>query len=187
MKAVNADVRIGGALAPRGVDKPGTGRDTQSPGRFLEGLGEAYRASGREQPPLDGLSDHPYPESSAVGARPGEPARAARRSGWRSTDPRELVRSAFGADLPNLYAPSLGVETAVPEAKRGLYEGTEPAETVDEQTQADFYRRALELAACQEGVAGILLFTLPTTSPCSPASSRASTTSTGRPRRASNR
>jgi hypothetical protein len=46
----------------------------------------------------------------------------------------------------------------VPEAKRGLYEGTEPAQTVDEQTQADYYRRALELAACQEGVAGILLF-----------------------------
>ena len=38
----------------------------QSPVRFLEGLGEAYRASGREAPPLDGFAYHPYPESSAV-------------------------------------------------------------------------------------------------------------------------
>ena len=28
----------------------------------------------------------------------------------------------------------------------------------DEQTQADFYRRAMELAACQQNVAGLLLF-----------------------------
>ena len=32
------------------------------------------------------------------------------------------------------------------------------ASPVDEATQADFYRRALELASCQEGVVGLLLF-----------------------------
>jgi hypothetical protein len=31
-------------------------------------------------------------------------------------------------------------------------------DAVDEETQADFYRRALELASCQEGVVGLLLF-----------------------------
>jgi hypothetical protein len=157
-KAASADVRIwAGALAPRGVDKPGTGRDTQSPGRFLEGLGEAHRASGRDRPPLDGLAYHPYPESSAVppvqANAPGGKAIGLAEHGRL----RELVRGAFGSDLPVLYA-ELGVETPVPAAKQGLYEGSEPAETVDEQTQADFYRRALELAACQEGVVGMLLF-----------------------------
>jgi hypothetical protein len=158
VKAANADVRIwGGALAPRGVDKPGTGRDTQSPGRFLEGLGEAYRASGREKPPLDGLAYHPYPESSAIAPDQANPP-GGKAIGLAEHDRlRELVRSAFGSDLPILYA-ELGVETAVPESKQSLYEGTEPAQTVDEQTQADYYRRALELAACQKGVAGILLF-----------------------------
>jgi hypothetical protein len=39
-----------------------------------------------------------------------------------------------------------------------LYEGSEPAKPVDESTQADFYRRAIALAACQPDVAGILLF-----------------------------
>ena len=158
VKAANADVRIwGGALAPRGVDKPGTGRDTQSPGRFLQGLGEAYRASGREKPPLDGLAYHPYPESSAIAPDQANPP-GGKAIGLAEHDRlRELVRSAFGSDLPILYA-ELGVETAVPESKQSLYEGTEPAQTVDEQTQADYYRRALELAACQKGVAGILLF-----------------------------
>ena len=42
--------------------------------------------------------------------------------------------------------------------RRRLYEGEEPGAPVDEATQADFYRRAIELAACQENVAGLLLF-----------------------------
>jgi hypothetical protein len=157
-KAVSADVRIwGGALAPRGVDRPGTGRDTQSPGRFLEGLGDAYRASGRETPPLDGFAFHPYPESSAV--PPDRPNPAAGKAIGLADHARlrDLVVGAFGVDLPILYS-ELGVETVVPEAKRGLYEGSEPAEPVDERTQADYYRRALELAACQENVRGLLLF-----------------------------
>ena len=64
---------------------------------------------------------------------------------------------AFGRELPVLYS-ELGVETTVPAGKAALYEGSEPASTVDEATQADYYRRAIELAACQEGVAGLLLF-----------------------------
>ncbi len=157
-KAAETEVRIwGGALAPRGVDLPRTGRDTQSPERFLEGLGAAYRASGRETPPLDGFAFHPYPESSAV--PPDRPNPSGAKAIGLADDERlrHLVRDAFGADLPLLYS-ELGVETEVPEAKRGLYGGDEAVETVDEQTQADYYRRALELAACQENVVGILLF-----------------------------
>jgi hypothetical protein len=56
-----------------------------------------------------------------------------------------------------LYS-ELGVETTIPPAKAGLYEGEEPGRPVDESTQAAFYRRAIELAACQENVAGLLLF-----------------------------
>ena len=55
LKAASPDVRVwGGALAPRGVDRPNTGRDTLSPTRFLRDLGEAYRASGRTLPVMDG-------------------------------------------------------------------------------------------------------------------------------------
>ena len=70
---------------------------------------------------------------------------------------RPLLDEAFGPGLPVLYS-ELGVETAIPAEKASLYSGEEPGAPVDEPTQADFYRRAIELAACQENVAGLLLF-----------------------------
>ena len=59
----------GGALAPRGIDRPYTGRDTISPTRFLRELGEAYRKSSRAEPIMDGFSFHPYPLNSSVAGR----------------------------------------------------------------------------------------------------------------------
>ncbi len=56
-----------------------------------------------------------------------------------------------------LYS-ELGVETAIPAAKASLYAGEEPGKPVDEETQATYYRDAIALAACQEDVAGLLLF-----------------------------
>ena len=157
-KSAAGGVRIwGGALAPRGVDRPGTGRDTQSPGRFLRGLGAAHRASGRARPPLDGFAFHPYPASSQVPPDRPHP-RGAKALGLADHDRlRTLVRDAFGHDLPLLYS-ELGVETAIPPGKRRHYDGVEPGRPVDEATQAYYYRRALELAACQSGVVGMLLF-----------------------------
>ena len=158
-KDADADVRIwGGALAPRGVDRPGTGRDTQSPTRFIRDLGTAYRASGRDEPPLDGFAFHPYPESSQV--PPDRPTATA--SDWilladYEEKLRPLLDDAFGPGLPVLYS-ELGVESAVPAPKRALYTGTEVAKPVDEATQADYYARAIRLAGCQDGVEGLLLF-----------------------------
>ena len=68
-----------------------------------------------------------------------------------------LLAEAFGRGLPVLYS-ELGVETVIPPAKASLYEGTEPGKPVDEATQADYYRRAIELASCQKDVVGLLLF-----------------------------
>ena len=84
-KGVDEDVRIwGGALAPRGIDRPGTGRDTHSPTTFIRDLGAAYRASGRDAPPLDGFAFHPYPASSSIPPdRPTDPRRS--RSSWPTT------------------------------------------------------------------------------------------------------
>ena len=68
-----------------------------------------------------------------------------------------MLAEAFGRSLPVLYS-ELGVETVIPAEKASLYEGAEPGRPVDEATQADYYRRAIELAACQENVVGLLLF-----------------------------
>ena len=148
----------GGAVAPRGIDRPGTGRDTHSPTTFIRDLGEAFRASGRDEPPLDGFAYHPYPASSSIPPdRPTDPESKSILLADYEEKLRPLLDEAFGPGLPVLYS-ELGVETAIPPAKAGLYEGEEPGRPVDEATQAEYYRRAIELAACQENVAGLLLF-----------------------------
>jgi hypothetical protein len=158
-KAAGGDVRIwGGALAPRGIDRPGTGRDTHSPTTFIRDLGAAYRASGRDEPPLDGFAFHPYPASSSIPPdRPTDPKSASILLADYEEKLRPLLDEAFGPGLPVLYS-ELGVETAIPPQQAAGYTGTEPGRPVDEATQADYYRRAIELAACQENVAGLLLF-----------------------------
>lgn len=158
-KAAAGDVRIwGGALAPRGSDRPDGIRPTQSPTAFIRGMGEALRASGRRRPLMDGFAFHPYPESSSTPPDLPHPNPRSRLIGLADVGRlQEALRAAFGRDLPILYS-ELGVETRIPASKRARYEGEEVARPVDEATQADFYGRALALAACQPGVVGLLLF-----------------------------
>ena len=154
----------GGALAPRGVDRPGTGRDTISPTRFLRELGEAYRASGRAKPVMDGFAFHPYGEHSSapVDRLPAD------KDHLGLVDQDRLVRllgHAFdgtaqgGSGLPILYD-EYGIESVVNPEKAALYSGAEPTTTrpVAEPTQAAAYAQALRIAYCQSNVAGILLF-----------------------------
>ena len=154
----------GGALAPRGVDKPFTGRDTISPTRFLREWGAAYRESGRDKPFMDGFAFHPYGinSSAAVDLPPTDPDHLA------LVDQNRLVRllgrafdgtAQVGSGLPILYD-EYGVESIVPGEKRVLYSGVEPRTTrpVAELAQANAYAQALKLAYCQSNVAGVLLF-----------------------------
>ncbi len=154
----------GGALAPRGVDKPGTGRDTHSPTAFIADLGAAYRASGRQVPIMDAFAFHPYPESSATG--PDFPHPNSTAIGL--ADYQKLVGllgAAFdgtaqhGSGLPILYD-EFGIETQIPAAKAPLYTGTEPATTkpVDEATQGRMYTQAMQMTFCQPTVMGLFLF-----------------------------
>src|SRR3954447_24053584 len=165
VKVVDPATRVwGGALAPRGIDRPGTGRDTHSPVAFLKDMGIAYRASGRTLPLMDGLAFHPYAETS--GQSPDTPHPNSTTIGLADYD--RLVRSlatAFdnspqaGSVLPVLYD-EFGVESKIPPGRARAYTGAEPATTkpVDEITQGAYYARALQLAFCQPNVVGILLF-----------------------------
>jgi hypothetical protein len=159
VKQADPDMTVwGGALAPRGIDRPGTGRDTHSPTTFIRDLGAALRASGRSEPPLDGFAFHPYPVSSSIPPdRPTDPDSTSILMADYEEKLRPLLDEAFGPGIPLLYS-ELGVETSIPADKASLYQGEEVAKPVDEETQADYYRRAIELAACQDGVAGLLLF-----------------------------
>ena len=66
LKAVDSTIKVfGGAVSPRGIDRPGTGRDTHSPGTFIKDMGAAYKASGLTGPVMDALVFHPYPRTRA--------------------------------------------------------------------------------------------------------------------------
>ena len=165
LKAVDPEIRVfGGAISPRGIDRPGTGRDTHSPTVFIQDLGAAYRTSGLTTPVMDALAIHPYPENSTIPPTFAHPnttpigiADYSKLTG--------LLAKAFddtaqpGSTLPILYA-EYGVETQIPAAKAGLYTGTE-AETikpVPESTQGSSYKQAIAMSFCQPNVMGLFLF-----------------------------
>ncbi len=165
LKAVSPDITVyGGAISPRGIDRPGSGRDTHSPTVFIQDMGAAYRAMGRTTPIMDALAIHPYPENSTIPPTFAHP----NSTPIGIADYPKLVAllaSAFdgtaqpGSTLPILYA-EYGVETQIPANKAGAYTGTEPEtiKPVPEATQAAFYRQAMQIAFCQPNVVGLFIF-----------------------------
>ncbi len=165
LKAVSPGVRVyGGALSPRGSDRPGGSRPTHSPTKFIQDLGLAYRASGRDRPVMDAFSLHPFPDNSSQPPTTAHPLTTT----IGIADYGKLVAllgQAFdgtaqrGSQLPVLYA-EFGIESQIPDGKAALYTGSEPAVTrpVDEATQAAYYEQALALSFCQPTVEGMLLF-----------------------------
>ncbi len=165
LKSVSSlNIVIGGAVSPRGVDKPNTGRDTHSPTTFIPDLGEAYRASGRTKPIMDWFGFHPYEETSSVPPT----TKHTNTSTVAIADYDKLVAllgRAFdgtaqpGSTIPIVYN-EFGVEAQVPGDKATLYDGTEPETTkpVTEALQGAYYRQAVQLAFCQPTVRGIFIF-----------------------------
>ena len=156
---------IGGSVSPAGTDKPDGLRPTHSPGKFILGMGEAYRALGRSAPLMDTFAFHPYGRSSQSPPSARHPNSTRISLGDYAKLVSFLAR-AFngtpqrGADLPVLYD-EYGVQSRIPRAKRSLYTqiaSPSAADAVDEQTQAAYYRQALEIAYCQPTVVGFLFF-----------------------------
>jgi hypothetical protein len=165
IKAVRARSTVyGGALAPRGVDRAGTARDTHSPTAFIPDMGAAYRALGRATPIMDAFAFHPYADASNVPPSAAHPNSTS--IGIADYDKLvALLGQAFdgtaqrGSTLPILYD-EFGVESQIPAAHASGYTGAEAASVhpVDEATQAQFYNQALQLVFCQKNVMGLLLF-----------------------------
>ena len=165
VKAVSSDVHVyGGALSPRGSDRPGGARPTHSPTVFIQQMGVAYRASGRDRPVMDAFVIHPYADNSSQSPATAHP----NTTTIGIADYGKLVAllgQAFdgtaqpGSELPIFYG-EFGVESEIPAGKASLYTGAEPATTrpVSESTQAAYYEAALALAFCQPTVGGMLLF-----------------------------
>ncbi len=165
MKAVSPTVDvIGGSVSPRGTDSPKT-RPTHSPSTFIPDLGAAYRASGRTLPIMDAFAFHPYGESSRIAPDFRHPKSTSVGLG----DYKKLVgllAKAFkgtgqkGASLPILYD-EYGVQSQIPADKQAAYTdllAPSGRDAVSESQQAAYYRDAIELAACQPTVMGMLIF-----------------------------
>ncbi len=166
LKAVSPQIQvIGGALAPRGSDRPGLKRATHSPTRFIEDLGAAYKKSGRSRPIMDAFSMHPYMRTSELSPMD---THSASTTITIADYPKlaALLTHAFagtrqrGRGLP-IYYTEFGVQTRIPAEHRHAYtdlSSPSAADAVDPQTQARYYREALELAACQPTVKGFFVF-----------------------------
>jgi hypothetical protein len=163
--AAPGTIVIGGSLAPRGGDNPRSLRPTHSPTRFILDLGKAYRLSGRKRPVMDWFAIHPYPEHASIPPTFAHP----RSTAISLADYGKLVRllgRAFdgtrqrGSTLPIVYD-EFGVQTKQPDDKRLMYANQDlpsAVDAVDEATQGRYYRQALQLAACQPNVVGLLFF-----------------------------
>ena len=144
MKAADRGVFIiGGSLAPRGIDRPGTGRDTHSPTAFIRDMGTAYRALKRPRPICTASLSQPDPTAKARAhpprsctlrdveiydklaptARPG--VRRHEATGYDTADRLRRVRRVDS-------------QTPATSPKRSFYGGREPATTkpVSEGVQA---------------------------------------------------
>ena len=149
---------IGGSLASSGSDRPWRGYPSHSPTRFIEDLGQAYRASGLGRPPLDLFSIHPYPANSSIPPTRSDP----HSSSIGIADYPKLVRllrGAFGKPPPIVYG-EYGIQTVIPRDETDLYSGTRPSSirAVTELRQADDYIEAIHLAACQPLVRMLIFF-----------------------------
>jgi hypothetical protein len=167
VKAVAPSIEIvGGALSHMGINRPGSGRDTQAPQRFILDMGKAYRATGRTRPIMDAFAFHPYLEHANLPPT------------YEHYSPRimtiadygrlvSLLRRAFdgtgqqGSQIPIVYA-EFGVESRIPPMLTSLYSGAEPATTrpVNESVQARYYAKAMQMAACQPTVRTFFVFRL---------------------------
>jgi hypothetical protein len=161
VKAVASTVTVlGGAVSPRGGDVAGGIRPTHSPTVFIEDMGQAYRASGRTTPIMDGFAFHPYEDNSSIAPANGTHPNTTTIALADYDKLVALLGQAFGNYTLPIWYDEFGVETQIPPAKQSLYTNAEPAATkpVTEATQAAYYRQAVQLAFCQPTVRGLFLF-----------------------------
>ena len=171
LKAVDPSIRvIGLGLSPRGNDEPGARNNVStSPVRFLDRLGKAFRASGRQKPLMDELAFHPYPDHDT------DPLMKGYR--WPNAGVPNLnrLKQAFWDAFHGTAQPTFGEGTA----RSGLtlrldelgwqvdvvsaasvYTGQENIRPTNEAAQAQIYADSVRYLACDASVRSILFFLL---------------------------
>jgi hypothetical protein len=167
LKAVSPKIKVyGGNLAPRGFEDPESPRPTHSPTQFIRDMGTAYRASGRTKPIMDVFALHPYQTRSTI--PPGQPHTGTSLGIGDYDKLVALLGTAFdgtaqeGSKLPIAYT-EFGVQSLIPASELASYTNTGSPlgkDAVPEQTQAEYYEQAFDLAACQPNVIAVYIFHL---------------------------
>ena len=161
LKKLSPDnVVICGALASSGDDDPSKNYPSHSVYRFIEGMANAYKKSGRQLPFCDVLAMHPHlkiPTESPL-IEHGE-----KTVGF--ADYPKLIKAWDRAfkDTPQprvpIYYTEFGIDSEIPKSRSAFYSGSQ-GERVSEKTRAEYLVRAYQTAACQARVIGLNNFLL---------------------------
>jgi hypothetical protein len=166
LKGVDPKINvIGVGLSPRGGDNPrASGNISTSPVKFLQGMGAAYRASGRKKPLMDEFAYHPYPKKDTDSLTTGYL--------WPNAGVTNLDRikqafwDAFGGTPQKTFEQGLRVKLdevgwQVAVAPGALpYFGAESIAPTTEDAQAAIYPELLRYVACDPAVEAVLFFGL---------------------------
>ena len=163
LKAVDpSTLVIGGVLSSRGNDMPGaTSNASRSPVRFIQDLGNAYRASGRTRPLMDEFGFHAYPRSDRDSL--------ARGLDWPDAGFANLARikqalwDAFGGTAQptvesglRISIDEVGWQTSIPASSQAAYTGDETVPVTSDAAQAAIYGQLIAAAACDGSISSVL-------------------------------
>jgi hypothetical protein len=172
LKAVDPGITvIGFGLSPRGNDDfEASSNVSHSPIRFLQEVGEAYRASGRTKPIVDDISIHCYPNLNTdapsvgyvwpkIGCVNLDRFKQAWWDAFHGTG-QPLFREAgqTGGPFVRIYVDEVGYQARIAPEKTALYTGSENVPVVDEATQGAYYAELIAMMACDPDVALLNFF-----------------------------
>ena len=184
LKALDPDINVAGlAVSPDGNDGAvGSDNESVSPVRFIAAVGAAYRASGRTLPLMDSVAVHAYAGKNIWSL--------VKRRRWPNAGGADLDRikqafwDAFHGTGQPVFAEGDERQTRLDRLERlpplrfrldetatqvgidpekvppSLYTGKENVPTVDEETQARYYKQLIARVKCDPSVASLLFFHL---------------------------
>jgi hypothetical protein len=172
LKAVNPAITvIGIGLSPRGNDQPRARENRSiSPVRFIQGVGQAYRRSGRRRPIMNALSFHPYPDRDRdtllkgyrwpnAGAPNLDRIKQAFWDAFNGTR-QPVFREGRSRGAMTLRLGEIGWQVGVVPSARPAYFGFESVRPTTEANQARIYAQAIRYLACDPAVQSLLFFLL---------------------------
>jgi hypothetical protein len=167
LKGVDPTINvIGVGLSPRGGDNPrAVSNISTSPVKFLQGMGTAYRASGRTAPLMDEFAYHPYPKKDTDSLTEGYI--------WPNAGVTNLdrIKQAFWdafsdtgqktfEDGLQVKLDEVGWQVAVIPQALPAYFGAESIVPTNEAAQAAIYPALLRYVSCDPAVDAVLFFGL---------------------------